>query len=280
MYKCYSAWHICPGRVGAWHSSGKYKQKTFMQNQDFTPLNCVSTQSARHLQPGNPLAWDRYAYANNNPLYYTDPSGHCPLCVVIALVISAVILTGDTSQSTLPPGPIDGNTSSLGDLLQLGLEKADHANIIGEGLQSLKDDPHVKGAQYEIIADITSNSKYQKQPFEESISEPKDFTANGPDGNWVTGALTGNPSFWMVHTGTLYATNTSVSTDGTISTTWNIEDKFDYLPDWREDFRTGASYWAYNSFAQIIAPIYHGLLGAKPVPTNACWNQTIPPPPR
>jgi RHS repeat-associated protein len=27
-------------------------------------------------EPGNPQAWDRYAYANNNPLYYTDPSGH------------------------------------------------------------------------------------------------------------------------------------------------------------------------------------------------------------
>jgi RHS repeat-associated protein len=29
-------------------------------------------------EPANPLAWDRYAYANNNPLYYTDPSGHKP----------------------------------------------------------------------------------------------------------------------------------------------------------------------------------------------------------
>jgi hypothetical protein len=25
---------------------------------------------------GNPQAWDRYAYANNNPARYTDPSGH------------------------------------------------------------------------------------------------------------------------------------------------------------------------------------------------------------
>ncbi len=27
-------------------------------------------------QPGNPLAWDRYAYVLNNPLRYTDPSGY------------------------------------------------------------------------------------------------------------------------------------------------------------------------------------------------------------
>jgi RHS repeat-associated protein len=28
---------------------------------------------------GNPQAWDRYAYVNNNPLRYIDPSGHVPL---------------------------------------------------------------------------------------------------------------------------------------------------------------------------------------------------------
>jgi hypothetical protein len=27
-------------------------------------------------EPGNPLDWDRYAYVYNNPLIYTDPSGH------------------------------------------------------------------------------------------------------------------------------------------------------------------------------------------------------------
>lgn len=27
-------------------------------------------------QPGNPLAWDRYSYTYNNPINFTDPSGH------------------------------------------------------------------------------------------------------------------------------------------------------------------------------------------------------------
>lgn len=28
-------------------------------------------------EPGSPLAWDRYAYVNDNPVKYSDPSGHC-----------------------------------------------------------------------------------------------------------------------------------------------------------------------------------------------------------
>ncbi|MGB9873270.1 MAG: RHS repeat-associated core domain-containing protein, partial [Anaerolineae bacterium] len=28
-------------------------------------------------EPGNPQALNRYAYVRNNPLKYTDPSGHC-----------------------------------------------------------------------------------------------------------------------------------------------------------------------------------------------------------
>jgi hypothetical protein len=29
-------------------------------------------------QPGNPQTWDRYTYSGNNPVRFTDPSGHVP----------------------------------------------------------------------------------------------------------------------------------------------------------------------------------------------------------
>ena len=31
-------------------------------------------------EPGNLLAWDRYAYTFNNPIFYSDPSGNIPAC--------------------------------------------------------------------------------------------------------------------------------------------------------------------------------------------------------
>ncbi len=42
---------------------------------------------------GNSQAWDRYAYANNDPVKYSDPSGHCPICYAIAGGIVAGIFS-------------------------------------------------------------------------------------------------------------------------------------------------------------------------------------------
>ncbi len=40
---------------------------------------CTGQRSnlGRFARPGNVAAWDRYADVRNNPLRYTDPSGHC-----------------------------------------------------------------------------------------------------------------------------------------------------------------------------------------------------------
>ena len=39
---------------------------------------------------GSSLGWDRYSYTFGNPLKYNDPSGHCPWCVVGAIVGAAI----------------------------------------------------------------------------------------------------------------------------------------------------------------------------------------------
>jgi len=38
----------------------------------------------------NPQDLNRYTYARNNPLRYTDPSGHCPICVVVVVVVGGL----------------------------------------------------------------------------------------------------------------------------------------------------------------------------------------------
>lgn len=53
--------------------------------------------------PSNPQSLNRYSYVLNNPLRYSDSSGHCgpltPVCVVLALLGTGLLLSGDdTSQ--------------------------------------------------------------------------------------------------------------------------------------------------------------------------------------
>ena len=228
---------------------------------------------------GSPL-FLAHTYVNNNPVNSNDPSGHCPICLVAVLVIGAIVLTGDTPKNTTPPATADGNASNLWDLLQLGIEHALNATITGEGLQSLQNDPSVQAAEGKIVDKIRTDPKYGQQPFVPGQDVSATFTAGDVDGSWVKGALTGNPSFYMVHTGTLYASNTKVSADGTISTTWKVEDSFDYLPAW-DDHETRpniVNYLAYNGYTLFIDPIYYDLLHAEPtIPTNAYWDQVIPP---
>jgi len=213
---------------------------------------------------GNPLAWDRYAYTFNNPVKYNDPSGHCPFCLVAALVMGAIILTGDS------PRVGAGEAANVTDLIIDGLQHEEHANIVGDGLQSLQDDPSVQAAQGRVVDVITGAPEYGKQAYSPSdISDQ--FVADGPSGNWMEAAINGNQAFWMVRGGTISATNTNVSADGTIATTWHVQDNFDFIPgpDRSAD---------YNFWASIVHYFYNDLLGAEEsFPTDAYWNESIPP---
>lgn len=44
-------------------------------------------------QIDNPLSLNLYTYVGNNPLKYTDPSGHCPMCIPLLIWGGEVVVT-------------------------------------------------------------------------------------------------------------------------------------------------------------------------------------------
>ena len=216
------------------------------------------------MQPAPFFGGDRYAYGLNNPVRYNDPSGHCPICIVAALVIGAIVLTADIPRLGA------GDAGNVTDLVIAGLQHEEHSNIVNEGLQSLQDDQSVTDAKSRIVDRITNVPEYGKQAYSHGDVFDQ-FTANGPSGNWKQAAIEGNQAFWMVHTGTISATNTKVSADGTISITWHIHDYFDFIPG--PDHTQEYNYWASK-----VHYIYNNLLGAEEsYPTDAYWNEILPP---
>ncbi len=77
--------------------------------------------------PYYPQAYDRYAYTFNNPLKYTDDSGNCPWCIVIAVVviITKVIDYAITAWDIYESGKVlaDPNATA-GEKLMAGLNIA------------------------------------------------------------------------------------------------------------------------------------------------------------
>ncbi|WKZ50315.1 MAG: RHS repeat-associated core domain-containing protein [Anaerolineales bacterium] len=59
--------------------------------------------SADTVIPLGTQGYDRFAYTNNNPLRYADPSGHCPICIGIGLILTGGLLFGgDTPMGAAP----------------------------------------------------------------------------------------------------------------------------------------------------------------------------------
>jgi RHS repeat-associated protein len=245
-------------------------------------------------EPGKASAFDRYAYVSNNPIRMIDPSGHsdtgacgpgedCKSKTKEPPVCKPGEICKKEAKQPDPLNKIhtEEPTSHVVGLIFLGIIHAPSATVVGEGLQSLREDPSLKAAKDRLITKIREKPQYGKTAYTYDKIESTNFTANGPDKQWTSGFKNGNQAFFMVHTGTLSATNVQVYADGTISARWIIEDQFDYLPDWvgRIDdlFENPGSYFAYNVGAELVSSIYHDRLGADPYPTNAYWNEITPP---
>jgi RHS repeat-associated protein len=61
--------------------------------------------------PFSPIGWNRFSYVQNNPIRYTDPSGHCGPCIpiIIGLAIGGFIAYDYLAHPDIAkaPGPFD-----------------------------------------------------------------------------------------------------------------------------------------------------------------------------
>jgi RHS repeat-associated protein len=62
--------------------------------------------------PTDPQDLNRYTYAKNNPMRYTDPTGHCvgPVLIICAVGVGALVVMGGATiatQPTQPAPPVD-----------------------------------------------------------------------------------------------------------------------------------------------------------------------------
>ena len=53
-----------------------------------------ASQALPYADIANPQSLNKYSYTYNNPLRYTDSTGHCPWCALIGGVVGATIEIG------------------------------------------------------------------------------------------------------------------------------------------------------------------------------------------
>jgi RHS repeat-associated protein len=214
-------------------------------------------------------AWDRYAYANNNPVRYNDPSGH-------------MVDEGEGGDYTSEDEANDAylylwsllrlwEADSAWGLMAGALRGEPHMDIVGQGLEQISNDPDVLATLDLLAADIMDDPRYGAKEFTTSrLGYDVYLGEQGIDAF--------NGGTWMQRSAKLDATSISVDKDGVMTVSLSTRDTLDLNPDWGGGLRTGLSGFLYNAITTVTGAVWHGLLGASnTMTTSASWQTTIYP---
>lgn len=151
------------------------------------------------------LDYNRYGYARGNPLKYNDPSGHCVFggidTLICLLLGAALILHGDSADTTYIPTQADVNSSQLGGALIFAGGGGAVASVIG---------PPAKAVVVGAAANASANATTQL------VRDGKiDTTELGVAAGYgaVGGATTALPGYWGIVANGFLGSAQQVTTD-------------------------------------------------------------------
>ena len=254
----------------------------FIQPDSIVPLASQGVQ-----------AYDRYAYVNNNPILYNDPSGHSvPNCWICSAWNSVSNWwTGRSRGYTDPNGgellfPFadpqrqavarvvlkDNNAESIWGLMEHAFYHESSTNITGQALEKVQQDPAFIKRQAAYAQFVKGDSRYGREAFS---PEPQTYGAQfgehggpGLKGMWIDAHY---EETWMLRTTNITFSDASVDQQGNISATVSIHDTLDLRPDWKNRSLP------YNVATTITGYVWHDLLGASDeMNVNATWQITLP----
>jgi hypothetical protein len=227
-------------------------------------------------------AFDRYAYTNNNPIRYNDPTGNtipCAICAIWNSVASSWNSFWKSKNADGYGGPqawdhnrrqseaknkfYDKNVNCtsgwqcVAGLMDRAYYQEDHAVITGKGLELLAKDPRLLNLQDEIEYSATKDPRYGKQDFTRPPVSGRSITFGDEGGGMLKDAT--HPQTWMVRAATVDA-DIYVTKAKEIYINYQVYDVLDLRPDWGSKERNDSGY---NIATHVLGQIWHDQLGAS-----------------
>jgi hypothetical protein len=211
-------------------------------------------------------AWDRYAYANNNPVRFNDPNGHSiGTCVMCSLYEQLMQSIGRTYVYGNDPA------DSLGDLMVRAFFQEPSATITGNALNDIANDKNLVDKQSGFAERIMTDPRYGNEEF--SVDFGISSITFGEMGNNMFEDATHSQT-WTVRAANV-GTTVDVAMSGDMRFNYSLSDTLDLRPDWSSGVRTGLRGLGYNIVTTITGAVWHDILGSREMETHATWTNIV-----